>query len=202
MAGFLGDVFFFPCCDHACHLCSVINHAEWGLGVGDEHRRGSFAGREFIMEGTLFPQVLPEPSKSLGQPSLAVRAAVCPVGQEHESWAGQSGDPPVAQERGLACRRPPSLTPLPQGLEPKHRRALCRVTRGQQGETALAELSHKPQFLSVVLKESGESADCAVLLPSRTVRPVAPGRERGEARREATSSSASSHLPGFKCPIC
>lgn len=48
--------------DHACHLCSVINHVEFG---GDEQRRGSFAGRELRMKGSLFLQMLPELAKAL-----------------------------------------------------------------------------------------------------------------------------------------
>lgn len=62
-------------------------------------------------------------------------------------------------------------TPSSWGLELKHSQALCRVTRGPAGGKLCPGLglSHKPQFLSVVLKESVESADGAVLLHPRTV---------------------------------
>lgn len=122
----------------------------------------------------------------------------------------QHGDP-VAQERGWACRRPPSSW----GLEAKHRRALCShegpaggggsggVGGWSGGNRAQAEFVSQPRFLSVVLKESVESADWAVLLHPRTEAAAAPGRERGEAPQ------GSSHLllvhqlrlPGFEDAI-
>lgn len=86
----------------------------------------------------------------------------------------------MAQERGWACtRRPPSS----RGLEPQHRWALCSHEGLARGHCARAEFVSQPRFLSflsVVLKESVESADWAVLLHPRT-EAAAPGRERGEA---------------------
>lgn len=87
--------------------------------------------KEFILEGGPLPSKAALDSASLGHSALLL-GLQCLVGdREHGFWAGQSGDP-VALERGWACRRAPS----PWELEPKHRQALCRVTRGQQGGTA------------------------------------------------------------------
>lgn len=111
------------------------------------------------------------------------------------SWARQSGDPVVAQERGWARRRPPSSP----GLEPQHRRALCSHEGPARGHCARAEFVSQPRFLSVVLKESVESADWAVLLHPRP-EAAAPGRERGEAPQGShlVRRPLSSRLPGFK----
>lgn len=85
----------------------------------------------------------------------------------------------------------------------KHRQALCRVTRGRHGEPCPGlSSSHKPQFLSVVLKESVESADWAVLLHPRTVGLRLLAGRGEKPGREATTSSASSHLPSFRRPRC
>lgn len=110
----------------------------------------------------------------MGSPALPSRLWCLFVARV--SWARQSGDP-VAQERGWVCRRPPSS----RGLEPKHRRALCSHEGPAGGNCARAEFVSQPRFLSVVLKESVESADWAVLLHPRTEAAAAPGRERGEA---------------------
>lgn len=101
------------------------------------------------------------------------------------SSARQSGDP-VAQERGWACRRPPSS----RGSESKHRWALCSHEGPAGGSCAQAESASQPRFLSVVLKESVESADWAVLPHPRTEAAAAPGRERGEASQAPRAPSA------------
>lgn len=143
------------------------------------HKRGGLAGKEFTAEGYgisakhfTAPQTLP----GLGKPWAAQPCHRGCLFLGGVSWARQSGDPVVAQERGWACRRPPSSL----GLEPQHRRALCSHEGPARGHCARAEFVSQPRFLSVVLKESVESADWAVLLHPRP-EAAAPGRERREA---------------------
>lgn len=109
-------------------------------------------------------QCCPDPA-SPGQLSSAFRAAVF-------LCAGSTG-PGLASLGTLWLRREgrPALDlPPPGGGSPSTNR-LCAVTRGLQGGTApRLSSAHKPHFLSVVLKESVESADWAVLLHPRSVR--------------------------------
>lgn len=122
----------FPCWDCACYLCSVINHTEQGLGLEEEVsvEDGALQEKSLQWRGPSSHQCCLHPA-SPGQP---IRAAVCLCGPggSTDPGLGRVGTPPIALERGLAYKRPPSS----QRLEPKHRPALCRVTRGRQGGTA------------------------------------------------------------------
>lgn len=60
----------------------------------------------------------------------------------------------------------------------------------------MAELCSQPQFLQVVLKESAEAADCAILLCPSAVASVWEGRGKTPMRKPPLPSSASLHLPG------
>lgn len=98
---------------------------------------------------------------------------------------GRVGTPWLRREDGLAGDLPPPGAPSPSTD------GLCAVTRGLPGGScARAESVSQPRFLSVVLKESVESADWAVLPHPRTEAAAAPGRERGEASQAPRAPSA------------
>lgn len=160
-------------------------------------REGALWEKSLWWRETLFCKCCLDPA-SLGQLALLFG------GRKHGSQARQSGDP-VALEREWTCRRPPRppyTAPPPGGWSCSTDR-LCAESRGaSKGELRPLELVSQPQFLSVVLKESVESADWAVLLHPRTVGLQLLAGRGEKPGREATSPSASSHLTGFKCPRC
>lgn len=149
--------------------------------------------------GSPSPQTQPGPSEPWTA-QLCCWGGGISVGREHRAWAQQSGDPVAWRKDGPASSQSP-----PPGGWSRSTDGLCAESRGagkgelRPGRTRLTSLS---QSLSVVLKESVESADWAVLLHPRTVRlRLLAGREE-KSHGEATSLSASSHLLGFQGPIC
>lgn len=133
---------------------------------GGEQRRGTFAGRVYS-GGDPLPTNAAWTRQALGSPALPSGLRPVLVGQEDRSWTGQSGDP----TRGSGERTGLQETPLLPGAGAEAQTGFVQSHEGlARGNCARAELSHKPQFLSVVLKESVESADWAVLRHPRTER--------------------------------